>query len=774
MWDVWAVYYEGCPYLLGQDRDGFVSPFTPFPLPVDKESAMREAISYASYRLLSHRFQNAPNASLLQQGYDAHMAALGYNTLFTLTDYSGGSAAALGNYIAQEIIEFGLQDNSNEVNGYSNEFYETANPPLSVEDPGNPLIADFNRWQPLILEIFIDQSGNEIPGAALDFLSPEWGQVDNFGLDESQSNTFSRDGFDYKTFLDPGSPPLWDINAGAETDLYKWTFMTTLLWSSHLDPTDGEMWDISPASIGNRGPFPAGFSGHPSFYNQLDGGTTSPGHNINPATGLPYQPNMVPRGDYARVLAEFWADGPDSETPPGHWFSIFNYVTDHPDVEYRIEGEGAEVSETEWNVKGYFSMGGAMHDAAVAAWGVKGRYDYIRPISAIRAMADLGQSSDPGLPNYHVAGLPLEDGLVELVEIGDPLAGDSNENVNKLKVKAWRGHKVIENVDTDEAGVDWILVEEWVPYQRPSFVTPPFAGYVSGHSTFSRAAAEVLTAFTGDAYFPGGMGTFLAAEDEFLVFENGPSMDVELQWATYRDAADESGLSRIWGGIHPPADDIPGRIMGEVIGIDAFNRAQSFFDDCDAPVSCADAPVNLDSELQQFGIWLSWDPIPGTIGCRVNGRVLGSSGSQVVNIFTPEANSLFVSYNSVQPGTSYEWRVQCACQLNPLVLTPYSIVDVFTTGSGLVETQEEQIFGESETLNVFPNPTSGEVNLFSSFKMEKIEVYDMIGRQVKIEAVGGLINYRIDLNEFAQGTYIIKASNSGRVVTKYISVTNGN
>ena len=109
-------------------------------------------------------------------------------------------------------------------------------------------------------------------------------------------------------------------------------------------------------------------------------------------------------------------------------------------------------------------------------------------------------------------------------------------------------------------------------------MTPPFAGYVSGHSTYSRAAAELLTAFTGDAFFPGGLGTFVAPKDEFLVFEQGPSETVTLQWATYFDAADECSLSRIYGGIHPRADDIPGRLMGAEIGIDAFERAMQFFD----------------------------------------------------------------------------------------------------------------------------------------------------------------------------------------------------
>ena len=92
-------------------------------------------------------------------------------------------------------------------------------------------------------------------------------------------------------------------------------------------------------------------------------------------------------------------------------------------------------------------------------------------------------------------------------------------------------------------------------------MTPPFAGYISGHSTYSWAAAEVLTLLTGDEFFPGGIGEFAALKNEFLVFEDGPSMDLILQWATYRDASDQCSLSRIWGGIHPPADDIPGRIM---------------------------------------------------------------------------------------------------------------------------------------------------------------------------------------------------------------------
>lgn len=633
MWDAWAAYDDdACTYLLGQNVQGFDCAFTGIPDPVDVEAARHASITYAAYRLLSHRFQNAPEASLLQQGYDFHMTTLGYDIAYTDMDYTNGDPRALGNYIADCMINYGLQDGSNEVGLYGNTAYAPVNPPLIVDNPGNPTIIDMNRWQPLTLDLFIDQSGNEIPGETPDFLSPEWGQVNPFSLSDEDKITYSRDGFDYQVYHDPGMPPLLEPGGGGTSDLYKWGFSMVAIWSGHLDATDGVMMDISPASLGNRNNLPADFSDFDTFYNYLTGGSVSDGHAVNPATGAPYTPNMVPRADYARVLAEFWADGPDSETPPGHWFSIANYVADHPELSKQFMGEGAVLDDLEWDVKMYFALGGAMHDCAVSAWGVKGWYDYLRPVSAIRAMADLGQSSDPTGVSYHPEGLPLVPGYIEVIELGDALAGASNENVGKIKLYAWRGHKAINNVDTDEAGVGWILAEEWEPYQRPSFVTPPFAGYVSGHSTYSRAAAELLEAFTGDAYFPGGMGVFDALQDEFLVFEDGPSQTIELQWATYQDAADESALSRIWGGIHPPADDIPGRKIGIEVGNDAFNKAITFFGDSDFDGICDahDAPclgdLNNDGyrDINDLLMYL------GDFGCT-SGCVADANGDGAVN-----------------------------------------------------------------------------------------------------------------------------------------------
>jgi hypothetical protein len=579
MYDAWAIFdSKAKPFFLGNTLGDYHCSFDGFQTSENTSEARQKAISYAVYRIMLHRFAHSPRQPAIFESINSLMDDLGYDTSNVSTNYQGGDAAALGNYIAQQIINFGLQDGSNEALNYENQFYEPRNDALNTDISGNPRMTDPNHWQPLKVENYVDQSGNTIPGGQPPFLGPEWGSVTPFSLGEDQKTIYDVSGFDYTVYNDPG-PPSYIVEGLGIDDAYKWGFSLVAAWSSHLDPSDGVLIDISPGNLGNldTSAFPTTFQEFRSFYDYLNGGDPSEGHKLNPVTKKPYEPNWVLRGDYTRVLAEFWADGPDSETPPGHWFTILNYVNDQPELVKKFKGEGAVLSDLEWDIKSYFILGGTMHDVAVTSWGVKGYYDYVRPISAVRYMADRGQSSDPALPSYHPYGLPLIPGRIEIIYEGDPLAGAFNENVGKMKLHAWRGPSFVVNPNNDVAGVDWILASEWFPYQRPSFVTPPFAGYVSGHSTFSRAAAEVLTTLTGDPFFPGGIGTFNAQVDTFLKFEKGPSQSLQLQWATYRDASDQTSLSRIWGGIHPPIDDIPGRILGEKIGKEAFLFAENYF-----------------------------------------------------------------------------------------------------------------------------------------------------------------------------------------------------
>ena len=570
MWDAWSVFEEGPRPWLHEDE---------FIAAVDVEAARSEAISHAVYQLLRHRFRESPGWKELEPAYRNLMIELGFDPEDDST--RGDAPSAVGNRIAIEYVFFGLADGANEINDYENQWYRPVNDPLIPPEPGTQGILEPNRWQPLALEYFIDQAGNIELGGYPEFLGPEWGHVDSFSLTPSQRVDYERDGDAYPVFLDPGMPPL----IGSDDELlFLEGFEQVLYWSAHLDATDGVMIDVSPNSIGNATipTEPEDFAG---FYDRFEGGDGGLGYDVNPVTGAPYPEQMVPRGDYARVLAEFWADGPDSETPPGHWFVLLNEVGDALGSEKRIGGEGPIVNALEWDVKSYFALGGGMHDSAISAWSVKGWYDFIRPISAIRWMAENGQRTDPDLPGFHPHGLELVPGLVEMLteESTAPggrhehLQGEGGINLGKIAAQCWRGPDYIFDPESSTAGCGWILVENWWPYQRPTFVSPNFAGYVSGHSTFSRAAAEILTALTGSPWFPQGLGEFEATSNEFLVFEDGPTVNIRLQWASYFDASDQCSLSRIWGGIHPPCDDVPGRLMGSIIGPQAWSLAIEHF-----------------------------------------------------------------------------------------------------------------------------------------------------------------------------------------------------
>jgi hypothetical protein len=534
MWDAWAAYDPSAVGYLAQE-----------PAEAEDVRAAREAaISYAAYRLLLHRYGYS---SGLQETFDALTSTL--ESLCYRVDYAtteGDSPAALGNRIAAAAIANGRDDGAHERLRYLDPAYEPVNAPLVVAEPGARM-RDPSRWQPLALARSVAQNGVPIPGKVQTFIGPHWGRVASFAL------PFSRQGLP----IDPGPAP----HAG-DADFAR-AALGVIRYSSRLDPADGEAIDASPGSLGG---------------NTL-GANDGTGHHVNPATGRPYAPNVVSRGDFVRALAEYWADGPRSETPPGHWNTLANEVSDSLEAPLRIGGTERAVDRLEWDVKLYLALNGALHDAAVAAWGAKRRYDSARPISMIRYLGAKGQSSDPSAPSYDPDGLPLEPGLVEVVTRASSAPGERHAalagHIGEIAIRAWSGFPA--DPTARPSGVSWIRAVEWVPYQLPTFVTPAFAGYVSGHSSFSRAAAEVLTAFTGSSYFPGGLYERRVPAGS-LQIEHGPSEDVTLQWATYFDAADAAGISRLYMGIHVSPDDVAGRQVGALCGKDAWTLAQRYFE----------------------------------------------------------------------------------------------------------------------------------------------------------------------------------------------------
>jgi hypothetical protein len=197
-----------------------------------------------------------------------------------------------------------------------------------------------------------------------------------------------------------------------------------------------------------------------------------------------------------------------------------------------------------WDVKLYFALNGALHDAAVATWGVKRTYQSVRPISMIRALAFQGQSSDRHAPSFSPDGLPLVPGLVELITKASTAPGGRHaalaRHIGDIAVRTANG---------------WTLGTRWLP--RAGAVTPAYPGCVSDGSAFGRAAAEILAAETRSGALPAATGL--------------PG------WRTYRHAADEEGLSGIYAGTQIPADDLAGRRLGSRIGRSAWALAKRYF-----------------------------------------------------------------------------------------------------------------------------------------------------------------------------------------------------
>lgn len=566
MWDAWAVYDGvGVGYVHRERATA-----------ADVEAARREAISYAAYRILTNRYSLSSSSNVTVPALTSRLRSLGYDP--AVVSEEGSAPSAVGNRVAGALMGFTLGDGSNQGGAYADPSYSAVNQPLVVKDPGTVAV-DPNRWQPLALDLALTQTG-QVADKIQSFLGAVWHGCRPFSL--------TRPGAD-GPWITVGAPPV----LGGDTDgRYKEEFLDVVRYSGRLGPSDPATIDISPGAYGN---------------NPL-GSNAGRGHPVNPVTGAPYAANVVRRADFGRVLAEFWADGPNSETPPGHWNFLANQVADHPAMVRRLAGAGPVLGELEWDVKVYFALNAAVHDAACAAWTIKRFTDSARPITGIRYLSQAGQSSDPARPSFHPLGMKLEPGVAELVTPESSAPGQRHASlagaVGQVAVRAWVGEPA--DPTNTVGGVGWILGKNWVPYQRKTFVTPAFPGYVSGHSTFSRSAAEVLSLATGSTFFPGGLARFTAAAGKYLTFEDGPSADVTLEWATYYDAADQAGQSRIWGGIHILSDDVDGRVIGSQIGRRVWELARRYFDG--SILSERVVPVAV---VGNGAIALSWNSVRG-------------------------------------------------------------------------------------------------------------------------------------------------------------------
>ncbi|HUS66880.1 MAG TPA: vanadium-dependent haloperoxidase [Kofleriaceae bacterium] len=216
--------------------------------------------------------------------------------------------------------------------------------------------------------------------------------------------------------------------------------------------------------------------------------------------------------DEQRSIVEFMRDGPHATGQSGHWMQFAQ------DVSRR------DHHDLDQDVKMFFAIGNTAFDAFIAAWDSKRVYDSSRPWTLVR---------------HYYKG---------------------------KTVKGWLGPC---------KGVGDLPAEKWHPYSPSSFITPPFPGYVSGHSAVSGACAKMLELFTGSDRYGVIYRHHPGVYTEEACQEKG---EVELLLPTFTATAEMAGLSRIMGGYHIRADNVEGLKLGRAVATYSWPKYQAYFD----------------------------------------------------------------------------------------------------------------------------------------------------------------------------------------------------
>lgn len=229
-----------------------------------------------------------------------------------------------------------------------------------------------------------------------------------------------------------------------------------------------------------------------------------------------------------KAIVEFMRDGPRSTGQSGHWLRFAQDVS-------RRDKHGIDQ-----DVKLFFTVGNVAMDAFIACWEAKRYYDSSRPWTLVRHL------------------------------------------YKGKKVRGWAG---------PGKGVTELPAEEWYPYSPRTFVTPPFPGYPSGHSTVSGACGKILELFTGSDKFdtvekrkagdltePGFACELMQAIDGKPYHQKGLTCDVALKLPTFSATAEMAGISRVMGGYHIQADNVEGLKLGRKVAEHLWPKIKAYFD----------------------------------------------------------------------------------------------------------------------------------------------------------------------------------------------------
>ena len=229
-----------------------------------------------------------------------------------------------------------------------------------------------------------------------------------------------------------------------------------------------------------------------------------------------------------KAIVEFMRDGPRSTGQSGHWLRFAQAVSRR------------DRHDLDQDVKIFFAIGNVAMDAFIACWEAKRYYDSSRPWTLVRHL------------------------------------------YKGKKVKGWVG---------PGKGVADLPAENWYPYSPRTFVTPPFPGFPSGHSTVSGACAKMLELFTGSDRFdevenrkagdltePGFACELMQAIDGKPYHQEGLTCDVALKLPTFTATAEMAGISRVMGGYHIQTDNVEGLKLGRKVAEFVWPKTKTYFD----------------------------------------------------------------------------------------------------------------------------------------------------------------------------------------------------
>jgi hypothetical protein len=239
-----------------------------------------------------------------------------------------------------------------------------------------------------------------------------------------------------------------------------------------------------------------------------------------------------------KAIVEFMRDGPRSTGQSGHW------------LKFALVVSRRDQHDLDRDVKLFFTVANCALDTFIASWDSKRYYDSSRPWTLVR---------------YFYKG---------------------------QTIKGWAG---------PGKGVTNVLGDDWHPYSPSTFITPPFPGYVSGHSTISGGCAEILKLFTGSdkCGFVEPRTAGELTEQGFtclqmqqldgrplaeIIGEEHATCEIELPIPTFTEAAEMAGISRVMGGYHIQADNVAGLKLGRDVAKYIWPEIQKYFDGTAEPV----------------------------------------------------------------------------------------------------------------------------------------------------------------------------------------------